>query len=522
MALIDMYGDPPKSIAKTYGEARSKNISEINKLRWALYNPFAPDISEEARKKIKDRIKYLKEDIQKEVDIRKGEIDAIQKEEIKETINKSSEKTLRSVGLSSGDKKPNNFPLGPLSGGEESLFGGERNYQVPPYLDPNADPYSPINEEYKIERYRAAYEEHTRNAQANQKEYTGPEDNVKPPDTGNEPAVAPETKTETTTPVTRPTKPEQKTEFKGKTWEEHLRDMTILNTVTNLPALLQKRQEVPQMAVPKLGQATWNSASSQIMAGVDTQADRGMRSITDTARRYGAPGMISSVDRDAAISENAMKLAEADQGQMNNLNAMNAQISNREAEMKFAEGREARMYQFETDKLLAGSKSNAARNIMLGLFNYTNDLMNLREKIDRLNKWYSGRQVPVEAVNEALEEAVGSETNEKLAEAGLIGLPASYQYPLRGSIDDGQLKKLQEPLRKTIGQIGAGVKERSERGSLERLHAIGNTKKVIDKIPEKRRFLHELTGITSTDPDEFSKLINKDIYYQDQEQLKGR
>jgi hypothetical protein len=250
----------------------------------------------------------------------------------------------------------------------------------------------------------------------------------------------------------------------GKTWEEHMGEMTLLNTVANLPALLQKRQEVAEKAVPKLPQASWRPATPQLMDAMETQADRGMRSLMEVARRYGMPGMVSTVDKDAQISQNAMKLAEIDQTQMNQLNAMNTEIATKEALMGFQESQEARRYQFETDKILAKSKADARDNIMKGLFGYTQGVMDFREKIGKLDQWYRRDKITPEQVNDVVEGATADlGVSQKQAGASLLGAAAAYQHPL----------------------------------------------KVIDKIP--LAFPDKLTTITSTNKDEFSKLINRDI-----------
>ena len=213
----------------------------------------------------------------------------------------------------------------------------------------------------------------------------------------------------------------------GVTWEQVIGATSLFNIAANIPALMQKRQEVGMLPTPKLQYITWNRDSKEHLANVDRQVDRGQRGAMDYMRKIGGQSLYSPADGDASVMQYTAEAARQDQAQMNAINAANIGIANQEVAMLEAEKNTAREYQFKTDAMLAQGRQNAMGNISNSIFDYYQSLISLRDRFGGLNKWYSRnkptREETVDAIEIALPEG-------DIASNKIVELPKKYNPPL--------------------------------------------------------------------------------------------
>lgn len=213
----------------------------------------------------------------------------------------------------------------------------------------------------------------------------------------------------------------------GVTWEQVIGATSLFNIAANIPALMQKRQEVGMLPTPKLQYITWNRDSKEHLANVDRQVDRGQRGAMDYMRKIGGQSLYSPADGDASVMQYTAEAARQDQAQMNAINAANIGIANQEVAMLEAEKNAAREYQYKTDALLAQGRQNAMGNISNSIFDYYQSLISLRDRVGGLNKWYSRNKPTPEETVDAIEKAL---PEGEIVSNKMIGLPKKYNPPL--------------------------------------------------------------------------------------------
>ena len=213
----------------------------------------------------------------------------------------------------------------------------------------------------------------------------------------------------------------------GVTWEQVIGATSLFNIAANIPALMQKRQEVGMLPTPKLQYITWNRDSKEHLANVDRQVDRGQRGAMDYMRKIGGQALYSPADGDASVMQYTAEAARQDQAQLNAINAANIGIANQEVAMLEAEKNAAREYQFKTDAMLAQGRQNAMGNISNSIFDYYQSLISLRDRVGGLNKWYSRNKPTPEETVDAIETAL---PEGDIASKKTVGLPKRYNPPL--------------------------------------------------------------------------------------------
>lgn len=406
MALIDIH-DPTAPGAYMFNDSKDKLRPAAIKRRQAEIDKIEAALAAARRRSDWDNVEKLKREREKIVN---EETEKLQKEETtirKEQVrqyNEEYQQKLRDAGINTGGVFVN---MGPLSG----------------VL------YDPIS------RGRAAYERHTQQQVAAQTSVQQTpaalteEERYKP-------VVGDQEEPQTKPPSVEPDKPkavdpvEPKKETPdpgGVTWEQVIGATSLFNIAANIPALLQKRQEVGMLPTPKLQYITWNRDSKEHLANVDRQVDRGQRGAMDYMRKIGGQSLYSPADGDASVMQYTAEAARQDQAQMNAVNAANIGIANQEVAMLEAEKNTAREYQFKTDAMLAQGRQNAMGNISNSIFDYYQSLISLRDRFGGLNKWYSRNKPSPEETIDAIEKAL---PEGEIVSNKMIGLPKKYNPPL--------------------------------------------------------------------------------------------
>lgn len=402
MALIDIH-DPTAPGAYMFNDSSKDKLRPAAiKRRQAEIDKIEAALAAARRRGDWGNVEKLKTAREKIINI---ETEKLQKEETatrKEQVrqhNEQYQQKLRDAGINTDGVSVN---MGPLSG----------------VL------YDPIS------RGRAAYQQHTQQqiatqAAAKQAPAALTEDEKYKPVVGDQ--EEPQTKP----PAVEPDKPkvidpvETKKETPdpgGVTWEQVMGATSLFNIAANIPALMQKRQEVGMLPTPKLQYITWNRDSKEHLANVDRQVDRGQRGAMDYMRKIGGQALYSPADGDASVMQYTAEAARQDQAQLNAINAANIGIANQEVAMLEAEKNAARDYQFKTDAMLAQGRQNAMGNISNSIFDYYQSLISLRDRVGGLNKWYSRNKPTSEETVDAVETA--------LPEKNLIASNDNIETPL--------------------------------------------------------------------------------------------